>query len=171
MKKALILLLAFVMVISAGMGFGAAATTDTNGSTIVQSNDQGTDLTGDEGTDVTGDEGTDVTGDDGTDVTGDDGTDVTGDDGTDVTDEDPEEVTIIIIEKKILYYAESLYGCGYWRHCHGGSGGSGANSGSTSSSAAGGQTVPMQKTGIPILPAVLSTLMIGSGLVYGRLRN
>lgn len=32
-------------------------------------------------------------------------------------------------------------------------------------------TIPMQKTGVPIIPALLSTLMIGSGLLYERLRN
>jgi len=33
------------------------------------------------------------------------------------------------------------------------------------------KTIPMQKTGVPIVPALLSTLLIGSGLLYGRLRN
>ena len=33
------------------------------------------------------------------------------------------------------------------------------------------KTIPMQKTGLPIAPALLSALMIGSGLLYGRLRN
>ena len=36
---------------------------------------------------------------------------------------------------------------------------------------AGQKTIPMQKTGVPIAPALLSTLLIGSGLLYGRLRN
>lgn len=39
------------------------------------------------------------------------------------------------------------------------------------SSDPGNKTVPMQKTGAPILPALLSTLMIGSGLLYSRLRK
>ncbi len=33
------------------------------------------------------------------------------------------------------------------------------------------RSIPMQKTGLPILPALLSTLLIGSGLLHGRLRN
>ena len=31
--------------------------------------------------------------------------------------------------------------------------------------------IPLQKTGLPVAPALLSTLLIGSGLLYGRLRN
>lgn len=33
------------------------------------------------------------------------------------------------------------------------------------------KTIPMQKTGVPFVAAMLSTLLIGSGLLYGRLRN
>jgi len=36
---------------------------------------------------------------------------------------------------------------------------------------AAAKKIPLQKTGVPITPALLSTLMIGSGLLYGRLRN
>jgi hypothetical protein len=31
--------------------------------------------------------------------------------------------------------------------------------------------IPMQKTGVPVMPALLSTLLIGSGLIYERLRK
>lgn len=33
------------------------------------------------------------------------------------------------------------------------------------------KTIPLKKTGVPIVPALLSTLLISSGLLYGRLRN
>lgn len=35
----------------------------------------------------------------------------------------------------------------------------------------GKKTVPLQKTGVPIVPVLLSTLMVGSGLLYERLRK
>ena len=34
-----------------------------------------------------------------------------------------------------------------------------------------GKTLPLQKTGLPVVPALLSTLLVGSGLLYTRLRN
>ena len=36
---------------------------------------------------------------------------------------------------------------------------------------AAAKKIPLQKTGVPIAPALLSTLLIGSGLLYGRLRK
>ena len=35
----------------------------------------------------------------------------------------------------------------------------------------GKKTLPLQKTGLPTVPALLSTLMISSGLLYERLRK
>ena len=34
-----------------------------------------------------------------------------------------------------------------------------------------GKTLPLKKTGLPVLPALLSTLFVSSGLLYGKLRN
>ncbi len=34
-----------------------------------------------------------------------------------------------------------------------------------------GKTLPLQKTGLPIVPALLSTLTIGCGLIYKRLNK
>ena len=34
-----------------------------------------------------------------------------------------------------------------------------------------GKTLPLQKTGLPIIPALLSALSISSGLIYERLKK
>ncbi len=34
-----------------------------------------------------------------------------------------------------------------------------------------GKTLPLQKTGLPVVPALLSTLLVGSGLLYKKIRN
>ena len=33
------------------------------------------------------------------------------------------------------------------------------------------KTLPLQKTGLPVVPALLSTLLVSSGLLYEKLRN
>lgn len=33
------------------------------------------------------------------------------------------------------------------------------------------KTLPLQKTGLPVVPALLSTLLVSSGLLYGKLRK
>ena len=152
MKKALIVLLAFVMVVSAGMGFGAAADNDIGtGDSAVHDADHGQH------------DGDNL--DDGQSEVDDDDQAV---DGDDEDEKDPkDEATIIIIQKKIIsiLYCNSAAAAG-------GAAGAGAGAGANNAANKGaGKTVPMQKTGLPILPAVLSTLMIGSGLLYGRLRN
>ena len=157
MKKALILLLAFVMVVSAGMGFGAAATTsDTTGAQdqTLQKNK----ITEPVKSTETGNkekkfrEKCDQC----------DDCKENGCDHCDKCKEEIKDVTVIIIQKKIisyLYYNSAAAAAGA---------GAGANNAANKGA---GKTVPMQKTGLPILPAILSTLMIGSGLLYGRLRN
>ena len=164
MKKALILLLAFVMVVSAGMGFGAAATT-TGDSTVVQSADQGQ-STENIGNNVNSNEGNkDNIGKDGKDNNKCEDNDKCKDKDKKDKDKDKKETTVIIIQKTIIY-KEVLLAAGAYGAA-GGAGGAGA----ANKNAAGGKTVPMQKTGLPILPGILSTLMVGSGLLYGRLRN
>jgi hypothetical protein len=147
MRKALILLLAFVMVISAGMGFGAAATPSTNGSEV-----QGDSLN---------DTVTNVT---------DPGDNSTLDPTKNNSQKD--KITIVIIQKKIYYIISGKY---YFKGLLIGAGGAGGNGGAGrnggANNGAGGKSVPMQKTGLPILPGILSTLMVGSGLLYSRLRN
>ena len=34
-----------------------------------------------------------------------------------------------------------------------------------------GKTLPLQKTGLPVSPALLSTLLVGSGLLYKKIRD
>jgi cytoskeletal protein RodZ len=144
MKKTLILILAFVMVVSAGMGF-AAAEDPADDSTAV---------------DTPADDGTTV------DTPADDGTTVNdpADDGN-----KEQEVTIITIEKKIIIVqaiaaarAAAVAQSAAQRA---------AAQRAAAQRAAAAKTIPMQKAGLPILPGILSTLMIGSGLLYGRLRN
>ena len=140
MKKALILLLAFVMVVSAGMGFGAAAEDTSDGSTAV-------------------------------DTPADDGTTVNdpADDGN-----KEQEVTIITIEKKIIIVqaiAAARAAAVAQSAAQRAAAQRAAAQRAAAQRAAAAKTIPMQKAGLPILPGILSTLMIGSGLLYGKLRN
>ena len=34
-----------------------------------------------------------------------------------------------------------------------------------------GKTLPLQKTGLPVVPALLSAILVGSGLLYEKLRK
>lgn len=143
MNKVLIMLLAFVMVISAGIGLTAAAPNngDNNG-TDVQSDSNGTDVQGNNSAVDPG--------------------------KGDTTIGNLTIITVVINNQE--YYLIN----GRYYLASSGISGAAAKAGAAtgaSKAAAGGQTVPMQKTGLPILPGVLSALMIGSGLLYERLRN
>ena len=169
MKKALILLLAFVMVVSAGMGFGAAATTPDAQDQTIQSSQQHDNNIGDnnnKGKEEKNSKDNKKFKDKCDQCVN------CKENGCDHCDKCKEEIkkeaTVIVIQKTIIY-KEVLLAAGAFGGAGGAGGASGA--GAANKNAAGGKTVPMQKTGLPILPGILSTLMIGSGLLYGRLRN
>ena len=164
MKKALILLLAFLMVVSAGMGFGAAATTSDTAGTQDQTlqDSQNNKITEPAKNTETGNNKEKKFRDkcDQCDNCKENGCDHCDKCKEEIKNDDKDDVTVIIIQKNIISY---LY-----YNSAAAAGGAGANNAANKGA---GKTVPMQKAGLPILPAILSTLMIGSGLLYGRLRN
>jgi hypothetical protein len=146
LKKTMVIFLALVMVLSAGLGTCAADTNSTNG-TDNQTVNNGTDPN-DHGNN--GDHGQNPI----------------------IINNVNTNTNVNVIEITILNRHRALAAAfgGANSAAAGGKNPSAAGA-QNPSAAAGGKTIPMQTTGLPILPGILATLAIGGSLLERKLRN